>query len=209
MLFFNKQKPYLINGARTINSLKKILNQKGLTLFEIMIAFILFSVFYVVFIGSQRDNQQDSVLMEEELRLHSLAENVINDILFSPPPLNPALTLKVETNRFEDSELSDFEYSIEYKQFELPNFFKILQGQQEGEEDEGQNPQMQYLNVLFEQIKENIKEALWQVRVTVKNKITGSTFTLSSWLRNPNYEIQVNFGGGTGAPASNASGSNP
>lgn len=205
MLYLNKPNKFLTNGA-AINKIRKILNEKGLTLFEILVAFVLFSVFYVVFIGSQRDSQSDSTYMAEELILHNLCENVINDILFSPPPLNLALTLVAETSRFEDSNLSDFEYTVEYKQFELPNFFEIFQDQQGSEEEGAKNPQMQYLNILFKQIKENIKEALWQVRVTVTNKITGGKFSLSSWIRNPNFEIEANFGGVGGSGGGSSSG---
>ena len=130
-----------------------------------MIAFMLFSVFYLAFVGSQSDNVLDSEYMESELMLHSLCKNVLNDILIAPPTLTESLTLTAQKERFEDSDLQDFEYMVEWVQFELPNFFNLAGGGQDDEGNSGQNAQMQqYMNVMYESIKENVKQALWQVR---------------------------------------------
>lgn len=168
-----------------------------------MIAFMLFSVFYLAFVGSQSDNVLDSEYMESELMLHSLCKNVLNDILIAPPTLTESLTLTAQKERFEDSDLQDFEYMVEWVQFELPNFFNLAGGGQDDEGNSGQNAQMQqYMNVMYESIKENVKQALWQVRVTVFNKITDNQYTMTAWLRNPNYQIKAMAGQASAPTAS-------
>ena len=145
--------------------------------------------------------------MGEELKLHNLCQNVINDLLFAPPAFSESLTLKVEKNSFEDSDLADYSYTIEYKLIELPNFFALLKDPES--EEGGQNQQNQYLELLFKQIQENIKKALWQVRVGVINKVSGQEYYLSTWVRNPEYEIQtnINLPGGSSSSSSGSSAS--
>jgi hypothetical protein len=164
------------------------------------VAFVLFSIFYVVFIASQGDNILDSQYVAEELKLHNLCENILNDILVAPPVLNDSLTNTPQVKKFEDSELADYDYMIEYKRFEIPNIFQINNEEESEEEQEEQNnSNNQYLGLIFEQIKNNIKEAIWQIQVTVKNKQNNTIFTLSSWLRNPDARIQTQFAPGGGA----------
>jgi len=175
----------MINGVKIMN-----FKNKGFTLLEVMIALALFSVFFVVFLSSQSSNFISSNRMEKRLIMHNIAENVMSDLLTAPPPLNPSLTLKPQVFKYENND--DYEYSIEYKQFELPNIFTQPQ---EGEEssDSAQNQQSQYVDLLYKQVKENVKEALWQVRISVIEKETKYEYWLTAWLRNPNFEIRTDL----------------
>ena len=44
---------------------------------------------------------------------------------------------------------------------------------------------------IFEQIRKNMEEILWQVEVSVVNKETKEKFTLSSWLYNDQASIHL------------------
>lgn len=193
-----KQKKFTING-------KNLASNQGLSLLEVLIATSLFFIFFTAFVSSQADNLLDSQHMSEELFLHNLAENTINDILISPPPLKASGLSKPETKKFEQDGLDDYEYDLEFKPFDIPDgvmkqFSAGLgggsgedEGTDGGDEEQGQNPQTQALKLLMKEFQENLKKALWQVRVTIRNKESGQEYYLTSFLRNPQYQIKFKF----------------
>lgn len=178
-----------------MNGLKNnISNQEGMTLFEVMMAITLWAIFYIAFVSNQNYNILDSQTMNEELILKNLCESKINEIILDPPPYNQALTLSKETKSFEN-EYSDYEYTIEYRQIELPNMEELL-----GEADENQVTEQQQIaaaqqiqKVVSQKLKENVEQIIWQVAVTVTNKTTNFSYTLSSWVKNHNAKINFNF----------------
>jgi hypothetical protein len=46
-------------------------------------------------------------------------------------------------------------------------------------------------NKISKVFKENMEKMIWQVEVTVKNKTNDSSFKLSTWLYNPNADVQI------------------
>jgi hypothetical protein len=48
--------------------------------------------------------------------------------------------------------------------------------------------------MVFEELKKNIEKIVWQARVTVTNKETKYSYSLSTWLTNYNEKIQINVG---------------
>lgn len=173
--------------------MKILKNNQGFSLLEIMIAFLCFSVFFVVFISSQTKSTQDSYFMDREVTLTGLAERVINELTLNPPTFRDTLTIAPETKQFPESELADYQYIVEYKKFEIPNLFDMAQSQDE----DGKQTQAQaqggadaYKNV-FNQITEGIKNIIWQVRVTVKDKNDGLSVSLSTWLKNEDAPLKI------------------
>ncbi len=191
-----KLKTFLKNGKNLENK------NLGLSLLEVLIATSLFFIFFTAFVSSQADNLLDSQHMTQELFLHNLAENTINDILISPPPLKENGLSKPETKSFEQAGLDDYEYDLEFKPFDIPDgvMKQFSAGLGGGGEDEGgndgeenQNPQTQALKLLMKEFQKNLKKALWQVRVTIRNKESGQEYYLTSFLRNPQYQIKFQF----------------
>ena len=136
---------------------------------------------------SQGQNLSDSAQLQEDLVLRRLAEEVMDHIILLPPELSSALTLAPETKKFED-EYENYEYTIEYKKIELPNLRELNnQGPEQEESPINQNIQQK----IYQQIKSNIENLLWQVAVRVKNTISQRTYTLSTWIKHPKAKVKV------------------
>lgn len=159
-------------------------NQKGFTLIEVMIATGIFAVFIAAYMVAQGFNFSDSSKFSENIKLKNLAEMKMNEIIMDPPELSESLTVGSEEKTFEDEE--DYQYKLTWKKFELPDLSKF-------EEDQNQqdDPVKQLEMKLYEKIKENMEKMLWQLEITIKNKLTGETYTVSSWLYNGEAELTV------------------
>ncbi len=191
------------------NGLEIEINQKGLSLLEVLIASSLFFIFFTTFLSSQTDNILDSIAMEEELKLHNLAENTINDLLFSPPPLKETLLETLDFQKFEEEENANYVYAVELLPFEIPD--SLMDRFTGGGEEEAQepSPETQATKLLLKEFQKNLAKGLWQVRVTVKNVETNQEYFLASFLRNPKYKIKFNvpnFSGAAPAQGGGASG---
>lgn len=181
--------------------------EAGFSLLEVMIAFVLFALFVSAFITSQGYNVEDSRLSEEQLKLQQLAEMKINELIFDPPKFNNTTADLKETKTFEETEFSGYEYTLELKKLTVPDFAQLFgqkdavsenaQNAYEGDYyDEGsKNQRNQNLEKLvFEELRKNIEKIIWQARLTVTNKETKYSFTLSTYLTNHNEKIQLNIG---------------
>ena len=154
-----------------------------------MIAMMIFAFFITVFVATQGENLNDSMRMRQELIMQQLCESKINEIIIDPPEFREALTLTKEQKTFEENEA--FEYIIEYKRFEMPDLSKIKPSNKtEDGEDAGQS---QVEKRIFDQVKDILKDAVWQVKVTVKEKETGFPFSLSTWLINENANVKFTY----------------
>lgn len=182
---------------------RKINNNHGFSLLEVMIAITLFAFFITAYLTSQGYNVEDSILSEEQLMLQQLAERKINELVLNPPTFSNGNSNQVETKTFEETELANFEYTIELKKLSVPDFGQIF-GQKSS--DSNSAPENDYYSegaqgqrntnlekVVFSELKKNIEKVIWQARVTIKNKETKYTFTLSTFLTNYNEKIQLNF----------------
>lgn len=162
-------------------------NQSGFTLMEVMIALVIFSVFAAAFVTGQGYNLMDSGKLREELLMKDFCENKINEIITNPPELRDALTLTKETKDIEGN--SDYQTIVEYKKFFVPDMNKITGQDTDAKEEESAQAQME--KRIFNVFKENMEKMIWQVEVTVKNKVIGETFRLSTWLNNPNADVKI------------------
>lgn len=170
----------------------------GFTLIEVMIALAVFSVFAVAFVTAQGYGLADSSDMRKEQFLQQLCQNKLSEILLDPPKLNEALTLKEggETKSFED--YPEYEYNIKYKQFELPSIekFKAMGASEDDEtsNDDDQSSESQAVEAkVYSEIQRIMKEALWQITVTVKNKEDQFPFSLSTWLINDSAKYEFKY----------------
>ena len=181
----------------------KLKSESGFSLLEVMIAITLFAFFISAFLSSQGYNVADSVTSEQQLELHTLAERTMNELLINPPKFTNAQKNSIETKKFEESQFSNFEYDLEIKKLEIPDFGQLF-GQQA---QSAENAESDYYNsanknnrnaglekVIFEQLKKNIERMLWQVRITVRNKETGMSYSLSSYITDYNQKVQLNVG---------------
>lgn len=165
------------------------LGQKGFTLSEIMIALTVFATFAAVFVTRQAYNVSDSANLREELKLKELCEQKLGDVILVPPEYREALTFGSDKKTFEDHQ--NYEYDVAYTRFEVPELHKIFGDQQADSPEASAEQAVQ--NKVFEIIRKNLKEYIWQVEVTVTNKETGFNYTLSTWLLNEKAEVDLGF----------------
>jgi prepilin-type N-terminal cleavage/methylation domain-containing protein len=182
-------------------------SQKGFSLIEVLIAITLFAFFVTAFLTAQGYNVSDSQLSEQQLVLQQLCERKINELYLDPPKFQNISTEFKETKKFDESELAEFEYTLEIKKLTIPDFAQLF-GQKGGVSEEGENAyEGNYLDegnknkrnsalekLVFEELKKNIEKMVWQARVTVTNKETKYSYSLSTWLTNYNEKIQLNVG---------------
>lgn len=160
-------------------------SNKGFTLIEVMIALAIFGVFIVAFMAGQGYNVSDSTSMRRDLKMKEFAQLKINEIIVTPPELKDSLTLKAETGKFEENDQYTFE--ITYKRFKVPDYNK-LKGK---EEDEQEDASSQLQKKIFETVKKNMEEIIWQVEVTVIDSISDNRHSISTWLTNDKAEVKL------------------
>ena len=165
----------------------KLKNNSGFTLIEVLIALAIFAVFIVAFITAQGYNITDSIEMRKEVQLRDFAVEKMNEILSYPPELKDSLTLKEETGKFERND--DITFTITWKKFTVPDFDKI-QGTQDNEDS--QNSANAVQKQIFQVVKKNLEKLLWQVQVTARDKLTQDQITISTWLTNDKYKVEIN-----------------
>jgi prepilin-type N-terminal cleavage/methylation domain-containing protein len=165
---------------------KTLKNANGFTLFEVMIAITIFAFFSAAFMTSQGFNILDSSKLKNEMTMKDLCQNKINEIITNPPELRDSLTLTKETKDFESN--TNYQYSVEFKKFVLPDMNKLKNSADENEEEQANasNEKM-----IFNIFKENMEKIIWQVEVVVKDKTSEDTFRLSTWLYNQNADVNV------------------
>jgi len=183
----------------------QIKNDKGFSLLEVMIAITLFAFFITAFLSSQGYNVADSALSEQQLMLQSLCEKKINELMLNPPKFTNANQDTKETKPFDEKDLSDYEWTLELKKLTIPDFGALF-AQKNAKEASG-NSDNNYLangnqaqrnstleKMVFDELKKNIERILWQARITVRNKQTDYTYSLSTFITNYNEKIQLNIG---------------
>lgn len=148
-------------------------------------ALTIFAAFTTAFISSQTASINDSAQLEEEMTISRLCENKISEIYLNPPEFKESLTISKDTKNFEEEENKDYEYTVEYKRFKIPDFSKIT-GQGENAKASGMQA------MIFQKMQKNLEEMIWQVSVTVRNKNTDIKYTLSTWLDNPVAKVNFN-----------------
>lgn len=183
-------------------------HQGGFSLIEVLIAITLFAFFVTAFLTAQGFNVSDSQLSEEQLNLQQLCERKINELYLDPPKFESLSIGGIkETKAFEEKDLSNFEYTLEIKKLTVPDFAQLF-GQKDAVSQEGKDAYSgNYMSdknknqrntgvekMVFEELRKNIEKIVFQARVTVTNKETKYSYSLSTWLTNYNEKIQLNVG---------------
>jgi len=163
---------------------RKIKQNSGFTLIEVMIALAIFAVFIVSFISAQGYNVLDSSRIRKEIQLKELAQFKINEIITTPPEFKESLTLKPETGKFEDHE--QFKFEVAYKKFLIPDYAKLT-----GQNDEDSSDSNPIQKKIFENVKKNMEEMIWQVEVTVINSENDDRYSVSTWLYNHKVPVKL------------------
>ena len=188
---------YFWNGKIKNRMLALSTDESGFSLLEIMIALFVFTIFFTAFGTSIGFNLFQSTLMKERIVLKELCQRKINELVISPPAFNPGLTMKPETKKFEDKDIEnvdDYTYTIEYKQFKLPDMGKIMgTGKEEGEEEGGGGGAAIIQKKVYGIAKKHMERLIWQAKVTVENKISKNKFTLSTWLYNSKAKVKISI----------------
>ena len=161
----------------------------GFSLLEVLISTAIFAIVLTSYVIGQGQNLEDSAMLEKNILLKRLAEQVINDIYLNPPKFSPSLTLAPVTKKFED-EYSQYQYTVEYKKIEIPNFAKLMAPQKD--EQKQANP---LENLVYKNIKDNIEKMLWQVSITVKNLDSEHTYHISTWIKDRRALMRVSLPG--------------
>ena len=178
--------------------------QQGFSLIEVMIALTLFAVFVSAFLVSQGYNVSDSALSEEQIKLHMLCEQKMQEILINTPKFSNAMVDLKETKTFEDKDFSGYSWTIEWKKLKVPDFGKIFasgaaagaEGSEDNKYYDDDNKAQRNNSVetmVFDKLKENIERIVWQVRLTVTNKETKYSYSLSRWVTNYDEPVQLNL----------------
>ena len=168
-----------------------IKNQNGFSLIEVMVALVIFSVIALPMIFTQSANIQSSINMNSDLTLHNLAEMKMNEVLVGPKEFTNATENDVDGGNFEIDGYQEFKYEVRITKIEFPNFSELIgKTEEEGQDD---NAQDSIQKLIFEKMKKNIEEIIWQVNVIVTNPGTGDTYELNSWINKSNAKIDTNF----------------
>jgi len=166
----------------------------GFSLMEVLIAISMFAFFFVVFSTSILSNKRDSQNMHLELQMLELTEKKMEEIILAPPTFSEALTLAVEKKKFEGNENADFEYTVEWKRLELPNFLEMMEMQQKendaqsGAQPSTINPQVK---TVLEKIQKSFNESLWQLRITVIHLPTQTNYSLTNWMQDATKKVVI------------------
>lgn len=161
------------------------MSRDGFTLVEIMIAVAIFAVFVTVFVTGQGGNVLDSINIKEDLELHGLAQNRLNEILVDPPPLRESPGTRPEETRFEDR--PSYVRTEEFRKFVLPDIELAM-----GLDEDGEGVSSIQRNV-YNQVRQNFENVLWQVEVVVRNTETGASHALSAWLINREAAVRFSY----------------
>ena len=111
----------------------------------------------------------------------------MNEQLVNPPEFTNATENSKETKTFEDEEYSNYEYTIEYKKFLIPDITKLNTSQDIDPKT------LAIQKMIFENFRDNLEKVLWQLQVTVKNKNTDYIHVLSTWVTNAKEKIKLNI----------------
>lgn len=170
---------------------KKIINNsQGFSLIEVMIALMIFGVYVTALIFSQSNNVSGSMKMASDLELHNLAEMKLNEILIRKKEFTNATENEVDSGAFEIEGYKNYKYEIKIRKNEFPDFAQIM-GKSEDEDSDQNNSALQKL--IFDKMKKNVEEILWQVNVKVTNTNTDESYELNSWINKTNAKLDTNF----------------
>lgn len=167
------------------SDLKRI-NQSGFTLIEVLIAVTIFAVFSSAYLVTQGNNLSDSQQIRRETKLEDITNELMNQIIASPPDLTKSLLLSTENDYTKFEENKAYEYRYEWHEFKIPDLSKI-KGQDPNEQSDNQNDQVN--KMVFDNIKVNLEAQIWQLTVIVREVDSKFSYDLSTWILDRNHKV--------------------
>lgn len=169
---------------------KRLTRQKGFSLIEVLFALGIFSSFLLGVYVAISHNVNGSILLKEDLNLHNLAELKMNEVLIGKKKFTNATENDVDSGSFEIDGYENYKFEVRIKQIKLPDLAQILGNQIKGEEDNTSDPVQK---ILFDKLKKNIEEMVWQVNVKVTNTENNYSYELNSWINKTDPKLDTNF----------------
>lgn len=166
-------------------------NAQGFSLFEILVAIIIFAYFSLSYVSIKFNNTNQRILANRKSILSQLCKNKFNEMIINPPHYEAALVLSPKTGDFSDIGYPDYTFKVEYKKFKLPDIRKILG--KSGKEKESEKGQQGFERIILDSMKENMERMIWQIRVSVKQKSFDNEMSLSAWVNDPKQKITFQF----------------
>lgn len=167
-------------------------NQNGFSLIEVMIALAIFSIYMTAMVYRQSNTVTGSIQMAEDLTLHNLAELKMNEVLIGKKEFTDSTDNDPDTGNFEVEGYKEFTYKVEIKKNEFPDFSQLM-GKTDEEQETGGSKNDAIQKLIFDKLKKNIEEIIWQVTVTVTNPNTNYKYELNSWINKSNAKLDTNF----------------
>lgn len=166
-------------------------SQQGFSLLEVMIALTVFAVYSVAMIATQTSNMNSSVQMKTDLTLHNLAELKMNESLVDVTEFTNATENDPDSGKFEIEGYKEYKFLVEYKKIKFPSLDQLMGAEEEDSNSQDNSKAMK--KIIFEKLKKNIEEIIWQISVTVTEPNTNYSYTLNSWVTNEKAKIDTNF----------------
>ncbi|MAX67416.1 MAG: prepilin-type N-terminal cleavage/methylation domain-containing protein [Bacteriovoracaceae bacterium] len=165
--------------------------QAGFSLLEVLIALAIFSVYATAIIFRVSNNVTGSMQMAEDITLHNLAELKMNEVLIGNKEFTNVTENEVDTGKFDIEGYKEFQYEVKIRKMKFPDLTQIMGNSEEENQQDQSNNAIQKL--IFDKMKKNIEEIIWQVSVTVTNPATEYSYQLNSWINKSNVKIDTNF----------------
>ncbi len=166
-------------------------NQSGFSLLEVLIALTIFGLYATVYISTQSGNLGTSIRMSNDLKLHNLAEMKMNEALIGKREFTNATKNDVDSGSFEISGYETYKYEVTITPIEFPSFEELMGKTSDESSEENKSDPLQQM--IFEKLKKNMEEIIWQIKVKIIDTISGDEYELNSWINKSNAKIDTNF----------------
>ena len=171
---------------------KRLINsQSGFSILEVMVALAIFGAYATAMILTQISNTDRSMNMGKDMKLHTIAQMKMNEVLMRRNEFTNATENDAENGTIDIEGLENFKFLIEYKRNIFPDFAALM-GQTE-EESNQVDPNAAVKKLIFDKMKKNIEEMIWQVKVTITNTNDGASYELNSWVNKDNAKLDTQF----------------
>ena len=127
--------------------------------------------------------------MKEDISLHNLAELKMNEVLLDKKEFTNATATSSDTGTFELEGYENYKFEVKITPTKFPDFSQIM-GKSE-EEEQSTNSAIQ--KAIFDKLKKNLEEMIWQINVTVTNTDNDYSYELNSWVNKSNPKLDTNF----------------
>lgn len=166
----------------------KRITESGFTLIEVLFALAIFAAFLLGISTTISHNVSSSILMKEDMNLHNLAELKMNEVLLDKKEFTNATKNDVDSGNFEIEGMEKYKYEVKIRPTEFPDLSQIM-----GQTDDESNTVDPVNKIIFEKLKKNLEEMIWQVNVKVTNTEEDYSYEINTWVNKTNPKLDTNF----------------